>query len=984
VRRSTQPKFTLDYTRTHASADLPRGQPAPPITRLAWSKEGTFLASLALAQDTAYITVWDMCLIGDLTNPLEDMPDFYRKGAVMVIPHTGIGALSIGLAISANGDQVAIFQEPRIGELANRSSLEATFPFHLFSNPSAHNYYSLNMLQGNSRSGGGSFHSARTSTGTSQLQLQPLDCHEKLRTFVGRGTFLAPSVGSSGNRFTFSALRSFTAFGVSLTRGISFSGDGGNPNKSKGVQTDGLFAACNGQSLNIFRASLDKWDHIKSIPLEDSTTMGFGRMTCMMMDSIGSNAFMWVGKEGKCCISNLDDGSNISQISSAENTTFIHPTTLQGFATMALSPDGSIVALADDKGTVTTYYTDSGVAIIDRSFPECSIEHIGFHGNNHQLYVVTRDKDADLRCRIIDARQPTYELTGSKIPIPVGGSTIFAFFQEHRLRGQGIFCEANGKSINCYNLYSPRSTDKAKAKVADSNAITQRSLIDQNITYHLRAEIHKELLVEEDGASNGIFWVDLIEENLAKRTQRIVFSFVPEPWMHVPTTTAIQQSPVSVYFLPCGTRFATVGQQTIQIWSLPTVNDHRVSLLFICSDPETGKVDLRGRECDYEKVGCLYQSTKRPSIYVDESTGGTIAMVGMDGREGTEIIPLPGVGNTNGHYAILPCFRSIHLLAAIYAFSHSHSEDTMKETPQRRLTFRNHAEAIVQFTRKFINFKAFLVHESRETFDVYNIGRNLDWTEVSRPHGRPSGRPSGEVTILRLLLEQNDLRGINHNFVEGLLGAANGHWIPDENVAYNPISCAINTKNKRLLNVLIDYCTRCAKLYHPAYVSPIVQCLKDLADHYPLDTADILRKMSYIPVTNQPPSKGQSNADRDYYQPMKNVNYLASHLLDVFHYDLGVTNTPKNIDNYDTPRFNLRRRLTDHPSVHTSRKQGPVPPQKDHNFLSPNHVYVTPFLYFPTSMESFPTLFSGERVLGYIDTPVVLASLQFRWYDINS
>ncbi|KAK3824725.1 MAG: hypothetical protein J3Q66DRAFT_364620 [Benniella sp.] len=276
-------------------------------------------------------------------------------------------------------------------------------------------------------------------------------------------------------------------------------------------------------SLSIFRASLDKWDHIKSIPLEDSITMGFGRMACMMMDSIGSKAFMWMGKEEKCCISKLDDGSNISQISSAENMTFIHPTTLQGFATMALSPDGSIVALADNKGTVTTYYTDSGVAIIDRSFPECSIEHIGFHGNNHQLYVVTRNKDADLRCRIIDARQPTYELTGSKIPIPVGGSTIFAFFQEHKLRGQGVFCEASGKSINCYNLYSPRSTDKAKAKVADSSAITQQSLIDQNITYHLRADIHKELLMEEDGASNGIFWVEPIEENLTKRTQRIVF-----------------------------------------------------------------------------------------------------------------------------------------------------------------------------------------------------------------------------------------------------------------------------------------------------------------------------------------------------------------------------------------------------------------------------------------------------------------------------
>ncbi|KAF9983581.1 hypothetical protein BGZ65_001633 [Modicella reniformis] len=143
MERAARPQFTIDAMRSPAfEIDGYRTGTTPnrPITRLAWSKDGMFLAALALGDDTAYITVWDMKYIEDLSNPPTDTSFLHTHCAVAAVKFVNertdhevkLRDLSIGLAISPNGDQVAIYQEPIVGQWADDSNLgRCDFQFSL-------------------------------------------------------------------------------------------------------------------------------------------------------------------------------------------------------------------------------------------------------------------------------------------------------------------------------------------------------------------------------------------------------------------------------------------------------------------------------------------------------------------------------------------------------------------------------------------------------------------------------------------------------------------------------------------------------------------------------------------------------------------------------------------------------------------------------------------------------------------------------------
>ncbi|KAF9345276.1 hypothetical protein BGX34_004891, partial [Mortierella sp. NVP85] len=137
VKRVAKPKFTIDVIEppTNSGDKLPRSPSqshSNPITRLAWSKNGMFLAALALSNDTAYITVWNM-KDWDPSKP-QDTTILHRNRTVATTKHQKgvLQSLSIGLTISSNGCHVAVYQEPRIGQWADGSELnECEFDFRL-------------------------------------------------------------------------------------------------------------------------------------------------------------------------------------------------------------------------------------------------------------------------------------------------------------------------------------------------------------------------------------------------------------------------------------------------------------------------------------------------------------------------------------------------------------------------------------------------------------------------------------------------------------------------------------------------------------------------------------------------------------------------------------------------------------------------------------------------------------------------------------
>ncbi|KAI1318019.1 hypothetical protein EDD11_007402, partial [Mortierella claussenii] len=772
----TVPNFTLNLgkqrLRPQNSSDIAS---SAPVTRLAASKSSRFMASLAQSQNVAFITVWDMTIVKNPSSAARNLSKMYKSCARGVIEYPGIGDLPIGLSLSTNGDQVVVCQEPRIGDWADGSDVEkATFPFKIFSNPlvpqaslilnmDPPSTNDINEKSDNANSSGtagnvrnDSYNNADAQESSSEpMELQEvLWEHDILRTFVGYGQFLPETRKSDWEKKDVNS-------GLTSSNAEADDDDGGDDSKEAGAkssssqqQPSSMFVACNGLYLDVFEISSEKkWKRMHTITLSKLIPTLSRRITCkMMMESISNNTFMWLEDGGRSCtIWNLLTGSNITHISSIENARFKGPT-FRGHSKMAISPHESIVALASVDGSLTTYFANTGMAIDDRKFPGYKIEHVGFHAQDDQLLVILRSsRTYELSAKILDTLQLKSEIDANKVPIPTIGSTILAFFYSRGLWNRGIICEADGTNINCYISHQPASSKVAKSGEsvfkARSGDTTYESMLpgEESIRYSLRSAYHRELLPEGDGVSYWVLRVEVVEEDLKYNTQRLIFSFVPEPWMRVTTSEVWPDNLQSVFFLPGGLRFAVVGMQTLQIWNLPTRENRKCSLQCIWSQPREDK-DLEPGGIAYKsgRVRDYYLDTTSTVIYMDMSNGNTVAEIKMNDKSRKKMISLPGPRTVGARYAILYCFRSIHLLAAAYAFSNRESKKSTRDGSLVSLTYEDHAEAILRFTREHINRMMSIKVYSPRKRGGFSAPRDSNSTQTKNTLGRDHSNRNAE------------------------------------------------------------------------------------------------------------------------------------------------------------------------------------------------------------------------------------------------
>jgi hypothetical protein len=833
-----------------------------PITRMAWSKDSTFLAALAIREDIAYITVWDM----KHWNPSQprDTSILEKKCAVGRVEHGGLGDLSIGLAISADGRQVAIYQEPMVGQWGDDSELKnSTFPFCLLS---------LQAMQDSSRSKEDVLQSKQdvseqyvavpmdsSAEGTHSEGLSPksdnstasLDGiqyqsnllyeqvsipHYFFSDFIGYGAFLTEANDHSTHDDTESVKGRKGSKGK--IRSSSYSVQSTTPNN--------VFAACNGIYMDIFKIkSESNWEHTHAIKLTDLTPTINRRVTCsIMMDTISRNAFMWLEDGGTCCmIWDLQDGSSISYLSSSENTKLGSPN-FRGNNTMSISPDESMVALATIDGTLATFYADTGLEIDHRKFPEYQIEYVAFHGQSSQLFVILKSTTtSEISSRILDPLQLRSQVQANEVPVPIIGRTILAFFCDQRFKNKGFVFKAIGSKIHCYVTHEP--ADNAVAK-NDGNAVPSTETFYPSPKNDSKAEIeegHKEETSEErreevqettvegpkgrqhevriasdvkptrddDDSMCWVLRVEVVERDLDHHSEKVVFSFVPEPWVHISASEVhYPEGLMKAYFLPGQECFVVVGMQTMQIWSLPTNANNSsnanannsFNLVFIWSRPrmrtDSGKLggfsisehvkygassraddsgttisnkaedsgkttsdeeksggtstmttsnkakdgetttpnqaedsgdvtsnkEMNGEKSTFnrgrnsrkaagnseksrkaiemEPVGEYYHHIQNLSIYLNQHTEELEALIKLKGASGTEYVSIPRGYNGNPQLVFLNCARSIHLLAASYAYS-DQERKKFSRSLEKPLTFKEHAEAIARFTRSHIN-----------------------------------------------------------------------------------------------------------------------------------------------------------------------------------------------------------------------------------------------------------------------------------------
>ncbi|KAF9345768.1 hypothetical protein BGX34_004504, partial [Mortierella sp. NVP85] len=765
VKRTAKSKFTINvFEPPIKSGDKPPGYPSHtnPIMRLAWSKDSTFLAALALSAHTAYVTVWDM-KHWNPSNP-QDTSILHQKRAVVTTEYQSgnLQDLSIGLAISSNGDQVVVYQEPMIGQWADGSDLErSTFCFRLLTpqpvqdatdaiNATAATDITLNMEPTNEPSvvnvKSGNHHSRSTSVSTTTPLLNesvgkqaPL-AHPTLKGFIGYGAYLTGrrSCGCDISDFT----NAHSAHEDSeVGNRVSDSKD---KTRSSGCNTQSTapgesFAACNGIHLDIFKVKLKlNWEHTHSIKLTDLIPTINRRITCKtMMGAMSSNKFMWLEDSGLCCtIWDLHKGSNIAYLSNPDDMR-LGRSDFRGSNTMSISPDESLVALASVDGTLTTFYANTGIAISSRKFPEHRIEYVAFNGQNNQVFAITRNRmTRNLISWILDPIQLECGVQANEAPVPIIGRTIHALFHDKDCESKRFICDANRNEVHFYVTHesvdnpttegdvilvdttntsypspkNPQAGDESNVErrpVAASEEVggehnrkTEKGL--QEKRYEVRTAARRQPFHDGD---SSICWVNSVSvvENPGP-DEKSVFSFVPEPWMRVPAAAVRQPGNLlKVYFLPGQKRFVVTGIQTLQIWSLPTDGNNDFNLVFIWSRPRTKEDNWAdGKGYHSELIGEYYHCISSQRIYLHPETGKVKADITLMGGSKDDVgIPYDLSGDTR--LVFINCARSIHLLSAAFAYSSRTSDRVQKVSGKSLHTFKEHAEAIARFTRSHIN-----------------------------------------------------------------------------------------------------------------------------------------------------------------------------------------------------------------------------------------------------------------------------------------
>ncbi|KAG0224102.1 hypothetical protein BGX31_008189, partial [Mortierella sp. GBA43] len=822
VKGAARPRFTIDAMKSPVFGSDPK-QPSIPISRLAWSKDSNLMAVLALGKNAAYVTVWDMEHIGDPTNPPANMDILHQHCYVAIVKYKGVGELQglpIGLAISSKGDQVALYQEPKIGQWANGTKLDqSSFKFTLLTIKPEQ----LSLAIDTNDNGGSDAKTTPENNHPNQLHQLGRSPNHMLENFIGYGTFL-------GKRWN-------TNWDMSEANIERPPGDSQDGKDTKNTIAS-TFVACNGIYIQVFKIEQEyNWENTHSIKLTDLTPTLSRRITCkMMMDAISNNTFMWLEDNGLCCtVWHLWKGSIFSYITRTGNAKFVGHN-FRNNSKMAISPDESVVALAHD-GILATYHTHTGILVHERNFSGSWIEYVAFHGQDNQLFVVTRSTTSfRLNSWVLDPLRLDSGMPANQVPIPSIGKTTLSFFRGDNFKGKGLICDADGAKIHCYLSYTPADNEVTEKGLKSDDLIFKDVVQHEDMQYEVRTKVHAAPLQDSEDST---YWIMHVE---VTKNGKPSFSFVPEPWMRVLTDAVRDPAYLqSVYFLPGGRRFVVIGMQSIQVWSLPTRNNREFDLVYFWSRPRTEDDEKWSLREGYrtETVGMYYHCVQRPCMYLDADTWAVKIKVEMqEGPWKMDNINIPGERSVDIRSTFLYCSRSIHLLASAYAYSCRKHDEVQRNYHESTITFGKHAEAILRFTRDHINRllprEDFYPDQPSRTADIHDgtrwigqpVTREVDraltasfqqrslgpdrdssnaslmessncergvlsidertTTMQSMASQNVGGPQRQDVTIITLLLDQHELNDANQDLIHALLRSVDHEWVPHAHISLNP------------------------------------------------------------------------------------------------------------------------------------------------------------------------------------------------------
>lgn len=293
-----KPRQTIDVWHKN---ELEPGPERPvKIQQYAVAASGSHVATLSYTAKHAHVDLWTLLSTNaESTPPRFDSAPCAQVTIPWVLGETTVAILGVstmqdlGISLSMKASQVAVF--------STRVS-EGTLPFSVFD-------YNNNTSV-----------AVDIANPTKHSTVQRLEPSTKFR---------------SGNGFE--GLVDFIGFGK-----FHDTAEGEQDEKNE------RFIACDGLSVMVYK-SFGNWEHIYTLRFKVERRPGQDRV---MINSVRSKYFAWLGHKNALSIWDIDSGTFLSYIDL--------PKRIDGIYDIEFSKDGSTMALAHPFG-ITTYQTDSGI-----------------------------------------------------------------------------------------------------------------------------------------------------------------------------------------------------------------------------------------------------------------------------------------------------------------------------------------------------------------------------------------------------------------------------------------------------------------------------------------------------------------------------------------------------------------------------------------------------------------------------------------------
>jgi len=766
------------------------------------SSSGNYITILSAEQDNAHVSVWKMDgshQTKDTDTATGNRHDLQSHSnarndpmASVAIPLKGAFDIMqcVRIAISSDGSRIAIYRQP----------------------------FDDSLAQGGSAPNSSALHFRQPQLSQSDDCVVPVDDKKVPRL---------PSLEWIKNTTPDLLKDPFIGFGKFVARDKFRSDDEGSVSRLYGD----YFVAVDKSRIAVYQCGYDgdkSWKLLYGIAIGELCSMGSRvKQLEMLHKSIEGPAFVWMEDPQNVSVWDLMSGTNLKYIS-VNNPQSRHQSVIQH---LTVSPGGKLMALAGNDW-IRTYFMGSGIEICNTIVHDGKILNIEFLDEDKSILILIGKPSMEQISVIMDAMELPLMYSSPRtfpsssydvkrfIRTSEGAMNTPQIMKTHRL--DGLVMAANWNVLETFEVTRPEVSNHTGRLIErpDVNTQGEYQKLNSHRYTHPESNTEYQLVVNFEEREAYSQQQKLVRVQLysvhGHEPRRHIMTIVPEPWRLLGTEDNDAEVYVNASFLHSWPQFIVTTSLGFQVWNLPdTRPDSRceLALAWINHRTNNAKVDK-----DFHKA--------QARVHIG---GENVTATWFNHTNSIRTcIHIPR-SNWSTPTETFHCINSVPVLAECYTESSTAAK-----------------EAIVRYIVKHIN------RDPSKDVIVSQINRvpfqnTVDNTVMTKIAASAKSRSCSD--ILGAILKSTDGKWIPR------CTSSSGRYCKEESI--NPILNLVKESKKipqclPMAEQMMDYCIREAKSQcDPAFVLPVLQCLRKLFTHHPDTAIDITRRMAFIPVKNQ-------------------------------------------------------------------------------------------------------------------------------------